>query len=62
MSFVDAVNGAIQSADQINFFEWADGNTYIVVDGDVTAGEDAVLKLIGTGYEFDGTNGVITIV
>lgn len=66
-----AINGAIAQlgADETAFFNWVDGNTYIVVDGETfTNGtnsnlNDVVIRLIGT-YEFADTdleNQIITI-
>lgn len=59
LTLIDAINGAL-AANVISSFEY-DGNTYLAINGAVTAGEDAVIKLIGTGYTLEGTNGVITL-
>ena len=57
-----AINGAIDDGDtDLLFFNWVDGNTYIVSDGSVSANSDAVVRLIGTYEDFTVANGVITI-
>ena len=57
-----AINDAIDTgATDLLFFNWVDGNTYIVSDGSVAAGSDAVVKLVGTYEDFTVNNGVITI-
>lgn len=65
-SLVDAVNGAIAAGGEgdVTAFEWADGNTYIVVEGTTAANTDVVIKLVGSISAADLTAdgaGVVTI-
>ena len=60
-SLETAVNAAIADATSaVDFINWVDGNTYIVVNG----GDDTVVKLVGTYDNFTvaaGVAGVITV-
>ena len=57
-SLETAVNAAIADATSaVDFINWVDGNTYIVVNG----GDDTVVKLVGTYDNFTVAAGVITI-
>lgn len=57
-SLETAVNAAITDAtSDLDFINWVDGNTYIVVNGT----DDTVVKLVGTYDNFTVAAGVITI-
>lgn len=57
-SLETAVNAAIaDGTSAVDFINWVDGNTYIVVNG----GDDTVVKLVGTYDNFTVAAGVITI-
>lgn len=57
-SLETAVNAAIADAtSDLDFINWVDGNTYIVVNGT----DDTVVKLVGTYDNFTVAAGVITI-
>lgn len=57
-SLETAVNAAIaDGTSAVDFINWVDGNTYIVVNG----ADDTVVKLVGTYDNFTVAAGVITI-
>lgn len=58
-SLESAVNDArANGATDLLFFNWVDGNTYVVAD---SGNNDAVVKLVGTHADFAVAGGVITI-
>ena len=60
-----AAAGGVQADGSIVYFNWVDGNTYLVGEvvgaADGLAAGDAVVKLVGTYSAFTATDGVVTL-
>lgn len=60
-----AAAGGVQADGSIVYFNWVDGNTYLVGEvvgaTDGLAAGDAVVKLVGTYSAFTATDGVVTL-
>lgn len=60
-----AAAGGVQADGSIVFFNWVDGNTYLVGEvvgaADGLAAGDAVVKLVGNYTSFTATDGVVTL-